>query len=84
MPEVEPPAELLAKIAFQIPAESATKSGIRAWVLGWVQPLIRPRFAMGMAMTILSFSMLGRFAGIDSSAVEALGFGAHEGMGCGR
>jgi anti-sigma factor RsiW len=65
VPEVEPPPELLAKIAFQIPAESTAKSGIRAWALGWLQPLIQPRFAMGMAMTILSFSMLGRFAGID-------------------
>jgi hypothetical protein len=56
---------LLAKIAFDIPAESAAKTGIKAWVLGWVQPLIQPRFAMGMAMTILSFSMLGRFSGIE-------------------
>src|SRR5690348_2440061 len=63
VPAVEPPAELLAKIAFQIPAESTQAAGFRAWVLGWVQPLIQPRFAMGMAMTILSFSMLGRFAG---------------------
>jgi len=28
VPEVEPPPELLAKIAFQIPTESAAKSGI--------------------------------------------------------
>jgi hypothetical protein len=62
---VEPPAELLAKIAFQIPPESAAKTGLRAWLLGWMQPLIQPRFAMGMAMTILSFSMLGRFSGIE-------------------
>lgn len=65
VPEVEPPPELLAKIAFQIPAENTSKQGLKAWVLGWLQPLIQPRFAMGMAMTILSFSMLGRFAGIE-------------------
>ena len=66
VPEVEPPPELLAKIAFHIPAESSLKStGFRGWILGWLQPLIQPRFAMGMAMTILSFSMLGRFAGIE-------------------
>lgn len=65
VPEVEPPAELLAKIAFHIPAESSVETGLKAWVLGWLQPLIQPRFAMGMAMTILSFSMLGRFAGIE-------------------
>ena len=65
VPEVEPPPELLAKIAFQIPAESASEMRCSSWVLGWLQPLIQPRFAMGMAMTILSFSMLGRFAGIE-------------------
>jgi hypothetical protein len=31
----------------------------------YLQPVLQPRFAMGMAMTILSFSMLGRFAGIE-------------------
>ena len=27
--------------------------------------MLQPRFAMGMAMTMLSFAMLGRFAGIE-------------------
>jgi hypothetical protein len=31
------------------------------WLKRWIAPLIQPRFAMGMAMTILSFSMLGKF-----------------------
>jgi anti-sigma factor RsiW len=65
VPEVEPPPELLAKIAFEIPAENTTVKGLRTWMMGWLQPLIQPRFAMGMAMTILSFSMLGRFSGIE-------------------
>ena len=65
VPDVEPPSELLAKIAFQIPAEGASSTGLKAWIAGWIQPLVQPRFAMGMAMTILSFSMLGRFAGIE-------------------
>jgi hypothetical protein len=65
VPELEAPPELLAKIAFQIPAESSLQTGFKAWILSWLQPLIQPRFAMGMAMTILSFSMLGRFAGIE-------------------
>ena len=62
--EVEPPPELLTKITFDIPAGGA-KKGWRAWVAGWLQPILQPRFAMGMAMTILSFSMLGRLAGIE-------------------
>lgn len=65
VPEVEPPPELLAKISFQIPQESATKRGVAAWISGWLRPVVQPRFAMGMAMTILSFSMLGRFSGIE-------------------
>lgn len=31
------------------------------WLKRWIAPLIQPRFAMGMAMTILSFSMLSKF-----------------------
>jgi hypothetical protein len=60
----EPPPELLTRIAFEIPADGA-KKGWRASLFGWMQPALQPRFAMGMAMTILSFSMLARFAGIE-------------------
>jgi hypothetical protein len=65
VPAVEPPHELLSKIAFQIPSESVGKKGAKSWLTGWLQPIVQPRFAMGMAMTILSFSMLGRFTSID-------------------
>ena len=63
--DVEPPHELLAKIAFQIPSGSAARRGVKNWLAGWIQPIAQPRFAMGMAMTILSFSMLGRFSGVE-------------------
>ena len=67
VPEVEPPHELLAKIAFQIPSGERVRSAVvKHWLAGWLQPIAQPRFAMGMAMTILSFSMLGRFAGCGS------------------
>ncbi|HUS08042.1 MAG TPA: hypothetical protein VMZ52_17200 [Bryobacteraceae bacterium] len=61
-----PPA-LLTRIAFEIPAEQPASGsrGLRDLFGGWLRPLLQPRFAMGMAMTILSFSMLGRFAGIE-------------------
>ena len=65
---VEPPRELVTRILFQVPAGKAADSGSgrrwRAWFTGWLGPVLQPRFAMGMAMTILSFSMLGKFAGL--------------------
>jgi hypothetical protein len=67
---VEPPAELLTRITFEIPAGTQQPAkGWRSFLGGWLRPLshpmLQPKFAMGMAMTILSFSMLGRLAGID-------------------
>ena len=62
--EVTPPTELLTRITFAIPSSKAPK-GVRSWFSGPLQAIFQPRFAMGMAMTILSFSMLGRFAGIE-------------------
>jgi hypothetical protein len=62
--EVTPPTELLTRITFAIPSTKAPK-GVRSWFTGPLQTIFQPRFAMGMAMTILSFSMLGRFAGIE-------------------
>lgn len=64
---VEPPAELLTRILFEIPQSRAHHRG--SWSFWsrlktkWIEPVLQPRFAMGMAMTILSFAMLGRFAG---------------------
>ena len=63
--EVDPPAELLTRISFHIP--SSGHGGAARWFgfSKWLRPVLQPRLAMGMAMTILSFSMLGRFAGIE-------------------
>jgi hypothetical protein len=63
--EVEPPPELLTRITFEIPSGGVRKAGVRSWLTGWMQPILQPKVAMGMAMTILSFSMLGRLAGIE-------------------
>lgn len=60
----EPPPALISRIAFDIPS-GGMRRGWWESVTGWLQPLLQPRFAMGMAMTLLSFSMLGRFAGIE-------------------
>jgi hypothetical protein len=64
--DVIPPAELLTRISFDIPRGSAEGAGgIQKLFAKWLRPVLQPRFAMGMAMTILSFSMLGRFTTID-------------------
>lgn len=67
--DVEPPAELLTRILFEIPAAKRAELPARSWWSrirsAWIDPVLQPRFAMGMAMTVLSFAMLGRFAGIE-------------------
>jgi hypothetical protein len=68
--EPEPPAELVTRILFELPAarqaeHSVSKSAWKRFRAKWLEPVLQPRFAMGMAMTILSFAMLGRFAGFE-------------------
>jgi hypothetical protein len=65
--EVVPPPALVNKILFEVrngAGDPVAKRGVLAWVRRLFEPLLQPKFAMGMAMTILSFSMLGRFAGV--------------------
>ncbi len=71
-PPVEPPGELVTRLLFQVPPREAAESGKgwRAFVSRWMQPVLQPRFAMGMAMTILSFSLLARFTGISGRHLE--------------
>ncbi|MEO8662703.1 MAG: zf-HC2 domain-containing protein, partial [Bryobacteraceae bacterium] len=56
---VEVPSELVTRIIFHNRPEKSTapeRKGWRRWFGGWLEPVLQPRFAMGMAMTILSFS----------------------------
>ena len=64
--DVDPPAELVTRILFDTRsgAQAGQRRGVGGWIRHWIEPVLQPRFAMGMAMTILSVSMLGRFAGI--------------------
>jgi hypothetical protein len=64
----EPPAELLTRILHVLPTgRPATEK--RSWWKklfgGWVQGILQPRYVMGMAMTVLSFSMIAKFAHIE-------------------
>ena len=65
---VEAPPELVTRILFEItsgPSHAEVKPKWTRRVFGkWLEPILQPRYAMGMAMTVLSFAMLGRFTGI--------------------
>lgn len=66
---VEAPPELVTRILFEVtdgPSRSAVKpSWAKRLFGGWLEPILQPRFTMGLAMTILSFAMLGRLSGIE-------------------
>ncbi|MGH9558452.1 MAG: hypothetical protein ACRD30_04365, partial [Bryobacteraceae bacterium] len=66
---VEAPPELVTRLLFEVgqgPSRAVIKSSWPRRIFGkWIEPLLQPRYAMGMAMTILSFAMLGRFSGIE-------------------
>jgi hypothetical protein len=61
---VEPPPELMTRILFEVHAGKPRASKKPSWLKSLFDPILQPRFVMGMAMTILSFSMLGRFANV--------------------
>jgi len=59
---VEPPPELMTRLLFNAPwAHARPAGGIRNWFRKALHPVLQPKFAMGMAMTILSFAMLARW-----------------------
>jgi anti-sigma factor RsiW len=71
--DVTAPPELVTRILFEIssgPSHTVVKP---SWfrrifgnrIGGYMEPILQPRYAMGMAFTLLSFAMLGRFAGIE-------------------
>lgn len=65
---VTPPAELLTRILHDIPSakqKPERRSWYRRLLGGPLETILQPRFAMGMAMTMLSFSMLVKFTGIS-------------------
>ena len=63
--DVEPPPALVNHLLFEVRQGAARPvRERRAWLGRLLEPVLQPRFAMGMAMTILSFAMLARYAGI--------------------
>jgi len=62
--DVEPPQELVTRILFDAPwnvEKAASKK--RTWLAALLGPVLQPRIVMGMAMTMLSLSMMVRFMG---------------------
>ena len=75
VPAAEPPAELLTRILHQAPRGAQTSEERPPWWRrlfgGWVEGVLQPRYAMGMAMTVLSLAMLARFAHIEPRPLRA-------------
>jgi hypothetical protein len=72
----EPPPELMTRILFHAPVSGEPQPAVagalpskRPWFQTWLSPLLQPRLAMGMAMTILSFSMVSRILGIQERPI---------------
>jgi len=78
VPEVTAPPELVTRILFEItsgPSRAVVKPTLLVRMMRRVfgnkiggkvlEPLLQPRYAMGMAFTLLSFAMLGRVTGIE-------------------
>lgn len=73
---IEAPPELVTNILYRTPRGpwglrlAGAAGGQHGW-RRWLQLLVQPRYAMSMAMTILSFSMLYRVAGVQVKQLEA-------------
>jgi hypothetical protein len=62
--DVEPAPELITRILFDPPwsREKLRPKSFGKRMAGWFSPILQPKFAMGAAMTILSFSLLSQMA----------------------
>ena len=60
--DVEAPPELITRILFDAPwSKAKPNSKVRVWMAAILSPFVQPKYAMGMAMTILSIAMLAKF-----------------------
>jgi hypothetical protein len=74
--DIAPPPELITRIAYQAPVGRTRlpfeRQGLFSRLTSkWLQPILQPRLAMGMAMTILSFAMLERCTGVHVQHLQA-------------
>src|SRR5690242_12821395 len=61
--QVEPPPALVNRILFEQrwKQQSWRGAGVRAWFGKLLQPVLQPKFAMSMAITILSLAWLAKY-----------------------
>jgi hypothetical protein len=77
MEALEPPPELYARIDQQLSLarhqqrQAKRHNGFFASLMSWLGPALQPRLVMGMAMTILSVSMIGQLTGARIDQVTA-------------
>lgn len=68
--DVEPPPDLANRILAKTMSGEAgavgSVRGFRGWVSAFFAPILQPRLVMGMALTVLSFSMMARCAGVPA------------------
>jgi hypothetical protein len=71
--DTEPPAHLAARILTETASGRHGRLGKQrgGWFRSLVAPVLQPRLAMGMAMTILSFSMMARCAGVTPQQLRS-------------
>jgi Putative zinc-finger len=74
--EIAPPQELITRIAFLAPVgrtrHPLDPQGFFSRIGSkWLRPVLQPKFAMGMAMTIVSFAMLERCTGVRVQHIQA-------------
>ncbi len=79
--DVEPPPELITRILHAtpqaapvrppVPEDAGALAKAASWWSGLFRPMLQPRLTMGLAMTILSFSMVARFAGVPGKPLTA-------------
>jgi Putative zinc-finger len=73
--EIVPPPELITRIAYHAPAgrirQPFERQGLVSRMISeWLRPVLQPRLAMGMAMTILSIAMLERCTGVKMQHIQ--------------
>ncbi len=69
--EVELPPELVTKILHQVPQGGWMAQLSSRFLSPVLQPFTQPRFVMGAMLTLLSFSMMTRCAGVPQHALTA-------------
>ncbi|MFL6448738.1 MAG: anti-sigma factor family protein [Bryobacteraceae bacterium] len=73
--EVVPPPDLITRIAYHAPTgrirQPFERQGFMSRLISeWLRPILQPRLAMGMAMTILSIAMLERCTGVKMQHIQ--------------